>query len=103
MSRDLRWDEQATCTAASLDATGVSGDLDAIVAEPLSAIGWIRSDGTQLTGSAAADAGWDTRTLLWRLAGSSADGDGFEPGEPTSEGTLVTRTALCTWPAWGRP
>ena len=80
-------------------AAGVSGDLDAIVAEPLSAIGWIRSDGTQLTGSAAADAAWDTRTVLWRLGGFSADGDGFGPGEPASEGTLFARAALCAWPA----
>ena len=35
-------------------AAGVPGDLDAVVARLLSAIGWISGDGTQLTRSAAA-------------------------------------------------
>jgi len=37
--------------------------------------------------------------VLWRLGGFSADGHGFGPGKPTSEGIVFARAALCTWPA----
>ncbi len=46
----------------------------------------------------AAHAAWDTRTVLWRLGGFSAE-HGFGPGEPTAEGTIFARAALCTWPS----
>jgi hypothetical protein len=94
-----RCETQAGLLLLAAIAAGVSGDLDALVAQLLGAIGWVRSDGTQLTGSAAAAAAWDTRTVLWRLGGFSADGHGSGPGKPTSEGTVFARAALCTWPA----
>jgi hypothetical protein len=94
-----RCETQAGLLLLAAIAAGVSGDLNAIVAQLLGAIGWVRSDGTELTGSAAAAAAWDTRTVLWRLGGFGADGHGSGPGKPTSEGTVFVRAALCTWPA----
>jgi hypothetical protein len=94
-----RCEMQAGLLLLAAIAAGVSGDLNTIVAQLLGAIGWIRSDGTELTGSVAAAAAWDTRTVLWRLGGFSADAHGSGPGKPTSEGTVFARAALCTWPA----
>jgi hypothetical protein len=94
-----RCETQAGLFLLAVIAAGVSGDIDAIVAELLAATGWISSDGTQLTGSAAASAAWDTRTVLRRLGGFSPDQDYSGPAKPTREGTAFARAALCTWPS----
>jgi Plasmid pRiA4b ORF-3-like protein len=94
-----RCETQAGLLLLAVIAAGVSSDLDAVVARLLGAIGWISSDGTQLTGSAAAGAAWDTRTVLRRLGGFSSDRHGFGPGKPTPDGTVFARAALRTWPS----
>jgi Plasmid pRiA4b ORF-3-like protein len=80
-------------------AAQVPGDVDAVLARLLGAIGWISSDGTELTGAAAGYAAWDTRTVLHRLGGFSYDPRGFGPGRPTQEGVAFARAALRTWPS----
>ncbi len=80
-------------------AANVTGDLDAVVARLLGAIGWISGDGTQLTGSAAADAAWDTSTVLRRLGALSFGRHGFGPGTPVPDGIVFARAALRTWPS----
>lgn len=79
-------------------AAGVSGDLNAVVARLLGAIGWISSDGMSLSGSAAAHAAWDTTTVLRRLGGFRYDRHHFGPGTPTPEAITFARAALRTWP-----
>ena len=56
-------------------AAQITDDLDAAVARFLDAIGWVSGDGTPLTGSMAAYAAWDTKTVLRRL-GAFADRGG---------------------------
>jgi Plasmid pRiA4b ORF-3-like protein len=80
-------------------AARVEGDVDAVLARLLGAIGWITSDGTELTGYAAAHAAWDTRAVLRRLGALSYDRRGLGPGEPTHEGVAFARAALRTWPS----
>ncbi len=94
-----RCETQAGLLLLAVIAAGVPGDLDAVVARLLSAIGWISSDGTQLTRSAAAGAAWDTRTVLRRLGGFIFDKHGFGPGKPTPDGIAFARAALRTWPS----
>ena len=94
-----RCETQAGLLLLAAIAAGVPGDLDAVVARLLGAIGWISSGGTQLTGSAAAAAAWDTRTVLRRLGGFSSDKHGFGPGKPTPDGITFARAALRTWPS----
>ena len=89
---------QAGLLLLAVIAAGVSDDLDAVVARLLGAIGWISGDGTPLTGSTAATAAWDTRTVLRRLGGFSSDQHGFGPGKPTPDGIAFARAALRTWP-----
>jgi len=73
-------------------------DLDATVARFLDAIGWISGDGTPLTGSMAAYAAWDTKTVLRRLGGFTDDGRAYGPERPTADGVTFARAALRTWP-----
>jgi hypothetical protein len=80
-------------------AARVEGDMDAVLARLLGAIGWISGDGTELTGWAAAQAAWDTTTVLHRLGALSDDRRGLGSGEPTQEGVAFARAALRTWPS----
>jgi Plasmid pRiA4b ORF-3-like protein len=80
-------------------AAQVTGDVDAIVARMLGAIGWIASGGTELTRSMAARADWDTKTVLRRLGGFSPDRFDLGPEQPTPEGVTFARAALRTWPS----
>ena len=80
-------------------AAGVPGDLNEVIARLLGAIGWISGDGTSLSGSAAASAAWDTKTVLRRLGGFSYDRHDFGPGTPTPEGIAFARASLRTWPS----
>jgi hypothetical protein len=93
-----RCETQAGLLLLTVIAASVSDDLDAVVARMLGAIGWISGDGTQLTGSAAGAAAWDTRTVLRRFGGFSSDRHGFGPGKPTPDGITFARAALRTWP-----
>lgn len=81
-----RCETQAGLLLLAVIAAGVSDDLDAVVARLLGAIGWISGDGTRLTGSAAAAAAWDTRTVVRPFGGFSSDRHGFGPGKPTPDG-----------------
>jgi hypothetical protein len=94
-----RCETQAGLLLLTAIAAGVPGDLDAVVARLLGAIGWISSDDTPLTGSAAAHAAWDTRTVLQRLGGFRYEQHDFGPGTPTPEGITFARAALRTWPS----
>jgi len=94
-----RCETQAGLLLIAAIAAGVSSDLNAIVARLLGAIGWVSGDGTRLSGSAAASAAWDTKTVLWRLAGFSHERHDFGPGTPTPEGIIFARAALRTWPS----
>jgi Plasmid pRiA4b ORF-3-like protein len=80
-------------------AAQVPGDMDAVLARLLGAIGWISGDGTELSGSAASYAAWDTMTVLRRLGGLSDDRRGLGPVQPTQEGVTFARAALRTWPS----
>ena len=94
-----RCEMQAGLLLLAAVAAQIPGDVNALLARLLGAIGWIASDGTQLTGSMAAHAAWDTTTVLRRLGGFSHDGHGRGPGQPTPEGITFARAALRTWPS----
>jgi hypothetical protein len=83
-------------------AAQVTDDLDATVARFLDAVGWVSRDGTPLTGSMAAYAAWDTKTLLRRL-GAFADWRAYGAERPTADGVVFARAALRTWPGSPRP
>ncbi|MGH3787803.1 MAG: hypothetical protein ACRDRG_14915 [Pseudonocardiaceae bacterium] len=80
-------------------AAQITGDLNAIVADLLSAIGWMSGDGTPLTGSMAGHAAWNTTAVLRRV-GALTDERRFDRRErPTLDGVSFTRAALTRWPA----
>lgn len=93
-----RCETQAGLLLLAAAAARVPGDLDALVARLLGVIGWISSDGTELTRSMASHAAWDTKTVLRRLGGFTYDRHGSGPGKPTPEGITFARAALRTWP-----
>ena len=93
-----RCETQAGLLLLAAIAARFPDDLDAFLARQLDAIGWISGDGTSLTGSAAAHAAWDTRTVLLRLGGFSYDRQSFRLGKPTPEGITFARAALRSWP-----
>src|ERR1022692_14876 len=78
-------------------AAQFTDDLDAVVARFLDAIGWVSGDGTPLTGSMAARAAWDTKTVLRRLGAFADDGRAYGPDRPTADGVVFARAALRTW------
>jgi Plasmid pRiA4b ORF-3-like protein len=73
-------------------------DLDATIARFLDAIGWTSGDGTPLTGSMAARAAWDTKTVLRRVGAFGDDARAYGPARPTGDGVAFARAALRTWP-----
>jgi hypothetical protein len=73
------------------------------VARFLGAVGWVSRDGTPLTGSMAAYAAWDTKTLLRRLGAFADDGRAYGAERPTADGVVFARAALRTWPGSPRP
>ena len=80
-------------------AAGATCTLNTTIAWMLTAIGWMNTDGSPLTGAQAAQAADSTRAVLGRL-GVLPDGPG--PGGspwPTPEGVAFARAALQTWPA----
>jgi hypothetical protein len=80
-------------------AAGATCTLSTTIAWMLTAIGWMNTDGSPLTGAQAAQAADSTRAVLGRL-GVLPDGPG--PGGspwPTPEGVAFARAALQTWPA----
>lgn len=74
-----------------------TGELNAIVADLLGTIGWMNSDGTQLTGSMASHATWHTTALLRRMGAVTNDGDRGRRERPTPEGVTFARAALTSW------
>jgi hypothetical protein len=83
------------CVAARFTAT-----LDITIARMLTAMGWMNSDGSPLTGAEAAAATSGTHAVLRRLGVLPCrplDGSPWPP----PEGVAFTRAALCTWPAPG--
>ena len=84
------------CVAARATDT-----LHVTIARMLTAIGWMNSDGSPLSGADAAQAISCTEAVL-RLLGALAEDP--EPGDapwPTPEGVAFARAALRTWPAFG--
>jgi hypothetical protein len=75
--------------------------LHATIARMLSAIGWMNSDGSPLSGEDAARVTSCTETVLRRL-GALADDPcpGYAP-RPTPEGVAFARAALRSWPRPG--
>ncbi len=84
-------------------AAQITDDLDAAVARFLDAIGWVSGDGTPLTGSMAAYAAWDTKTVLRRVGGFADEGRAYGPERPTADGVVFARAALRTWPDSPKP
>jgi hypothetical protein len=79
-------------------AAQITGDLNAIVADLLGAIGWKSGDGALLTASMASHAAWNTTAVLRRV-GAFTDERGFERRErPTPAGVAFARAALTRWP-----
>jgi hypothetical protein len=75
--------------------------LHATIARMLSAIGWMNSDGSPLSGEDAARVTSCTEAVLRRLGALAEDPcPGYAPW-PTPEGVSFTRAALRTWPGPG--
>src|SRR5262249_55361201 len=79
-------------------AAQAAEDPDVTTARPLSAIGWVTGDGTELTELTAGHASWDTRTVLRRLGALTDDGHLPPAAKPTAEGVAFAPAALRTWP-----
>jgi hypothetical protein len=94
LGRADSFEAQAGLLLLTVIAAAAPGDPDPVVARLLGAVGWISSDGTPLTSSAAAIAAWDTRNVLRRIGGFSADGHRFGPETPTPDGIAFARAAL---------
>jgi hypothetical protein len=78
-----------------------SDTLHATIARMLSAIGWMNSDGSPLSGEDAARVTSCTEAVLHRLGALAEDPyPGYAPW-PTPEGVAFARAALRTWPAPG--
>ena len=68
------------------------------VAELLSAIGWMSSDGAPMTPSLAGQAAWDTGAVLDRLGAFIHEpGSRRRSAKATSQGVTFARAALRTW------
>jgi hypothetical protein len=79
-------------------AAGVTEDVNAIIARALHAIGWMRRDGSPLTGGDAGHAAWETRAMLRRM--DALTGDSYRRDErPTPGGIAFARAALRARPA----
>ena len=75
--------------------------LHATIARMLSAIGWMNSDGSPLSGEDAARVTSCTEAVLRRLGALAEDPcPGYAPW-PTPEGVAFARAALRTWPRAG--
>ncbi len=75
--------------------------LHATIARMLSAIGWMNSDGSPLSGEDAARVTSCTEAVLRRLGALAEDPcPGYAPW-PTPEGVAFARAALRTWPRPG--
>ena len=95
-SRD-RCEAQAGLILLIAIAAGVAGDVNAIIARTLHAIGWMRGNGGPLTRFDAGHAAWGTTAVLRRL--SALAGTPFRGDErPTPDGVTFARAALHTWP-----
>jgi Plasmid pRiA4b ORF-3-like protein len=75
-------------------AAQTAGDRNALVADLLSAIGWVSGEGTPLTGSMASHAAWNTTALLRRIGALTNDGDVGWRERPTPAGVIFARAAL---------
>jgi hypothetical protein len=87
---------QAGLTLLIAIAAGTTGDLNAIIARTLHAIGWMSGDGSPITRDVAGHAAIDTRDMLERLdalTGSAYRGD----ERPTPGGVTFARAALRAW------
>ena len=67
-------------------AAQAAEDPDVTAARLLSAIGWVKGDGAELTKLTAGDASWDTRIVLRRLGALTDDGRSRPAAKPTAEG-----------------
>lgn len=83
----------ATLAARSTD------DPDTTIAELLTAIGWMSSDGRPMTPLMAGQAAWNTQAALRRLgAFINEPGIHRRSEKPTPQGVTFARAALRTWP-----
>ena len=79
-------------------AAQVTGDLNAIVADLLGAIGWTSGEGTPLTSLMAGHAAWNTATVLRRVGAFTDERDCDRRERPTLDGVSFARAALTSWP-----
>jgi hypothetical protein len=77
--------------------------LDVTIARMLSAIGWMNSDGSPLTGAEAAEATSGTHAVLRRLGVLPHDPRLGASPWPTPEGVTFARAALQCWPRGVEP
>ena len=82
-----------TCVAARF-----TDGLDLTVARMLTAIGWLNSDGSPLTGAEASAASYGTYSVLRRLGALPSTSRDRQAPYPPSEGVAFARAALSTWP-----
>lgn len=77
-------------------------DWDGLAPDLLAAIGWQSSDGTPLTSSMASRALWETRAVLRRVGGLTAERGTRARDRPTPQGVAFARVALRVCPDSGR-
>ncbi len=80
-------------------AAWCTGTLDVTIARMLSALGWVNSDGSPLTGTDAARTTSSTHAALRWLGALPDDPCPGQAPWPTPEGVAFARAALRTWPA----
>jgi hypothetical protein len=79
-------------------AAQVTGDLNAVVADLLGAIGWTSGEGTPLTSSMACHAAWNTARVLRRVGAFTNEHHVDRRERLTLDGVGFARAALTSWP-----
>jgi len=101
----VRSTEASQVQAGLLLLVAVAANVDnphPTIADLLSAIGWIRSDGFPLTDSMAVGAALETAAVLRRLSCFTGAKGLWRSATPTADGIRFARAALKTWPAGPR-
>jgi len=94
------YEEQAGLLLLVLLAAGAAaGDRNATIVRMLSAAGWQLGDGEPLTDGSAAEASWQTNSVLRRVGAFVASERGwYGPEEAAADGVKFARAALQRWP-----
>jgi hypothetical protein len=94
--RSTREPEQQAGLLFLLGVAAQVDDIDATVAQMLTALGWMGSDYQPVSDIMAGQSAWSTVAVLRRLG---AFAGAYGPARPNPQGIEFARAALCSWPS----